>query len=108
MTGRPSFRVRAGLADPACVWFEAITFPGYYLQQQNFAAYLRATDGTAAFAPQHGLPEAGTHRSAHVPAGVRTPDQLSPAPRIPASHRGLRRHGRRPHDMTFAVGPALA
>ena len=78
MTGRPSFRVRAGLADPACVSFEAITFPGYYLRQQNFAAYLRATDGTAAFAPQHGLPEAGTHRSAHVPAGVRTPDQLSP------------------------------
>ncbi len=45
-----TFTVRTGLADPRCVSFESVDYPGYFLRHQNFQIYLQQRDGTALFA----------------------------------------------------------
>jgi len=48
--GDATWVVRAGLADSACVSFEAANASGRYLRHQNFQLYLAAGDGTTLFA----------------------------------------------------------
>ncbi len=56
----------AGLANPACVSFEAINKPGSYLRHQNFQFHLQPNDGSAllsmdaTFCPQAGNSGQGT------------------------------------------------
>jgi hypothetical protein len=104
-----SFRVRAGLADPACVSFEAVNFPGHYLRQVNVAVHLRATDGTAQFAPD------ATFCARTGLTGQFTSLQAYGQPTRYLRHRGFALYtdvfdssdlGRK--DATFAVRPALA
>ncbi len=45
-----TFAVRAGLADPRCVSFESVNFPGYFLRHQNFQLLLHQRDGSGLFA----------------------------------------------------------
>ena len=45
-----TFVIRAGLADPKCVSFEAVNFPGRYLRHQNFALFLHPRSGGDLFA----------------------------------------------------------
>jgi hypothetical protein len=44
-----SFRVRAGLADPACRSFESTNYPGYFLRHRNLRIALARDDRTALF-----------------------------------------------------------
>eukprot|EP00699_Malawimonas_sp_californiana_P002098 EC716636.1.p1 GENE.EC716636.1~~EC716636.1.p1 ORF type:complete len:236 (+),score=46.95 EC716636.1:1-708(+) len=44
-----SFRLIKGLADPACVSFEAVGMPGFYLRHQDYAIKLNKHDGTELF-----------------------------------------------------------
>ena len=44
-----SFRVRVGLADPACRSFEAVNYPGYFLRHRNLRVELARDDRTALF-----------------------------------------------------------
>jgi Alpha-L-arabinofuranosidase B, catalytic/Alpha-L-arabinofuranosidase B (ABFB) domain/Concanavalin A-like lectin/glucanases superfamily/NPCBM-associated, NEW3 domain of alpha-galactosidase/Lamin Tail Domain len=39
----------AGLANPACVSFESVNKPGYYLRHENFQFHLQQFDGSALF-----------------------------------------------------------
>jgi non-reducing end alpha-L-arabinofuranosidase len=44
-----TFVEAAGLANPACVSFEAVNRPGSYLRHQNFQFHLHPNDGSALF-----------------------------------------------------------
>jgi hypothetical protein len=44
-----SFVVRKGLADPSCVSFESINYPGRYFRHRNYTIYLDARDNSALF-----------------------------------------------------------
>jgi len=44
-----SFVVRKGLANPECVSFESVGYPGYYLRHQNWILRLHHRDGTQLF-----------------------------------------------------------
>jgi hypothetical protein len=104
-----SFRVRAGLADPACVSFEAVNVPGYYLRQQAFTVYLRRSDGTAQFAPD------ATFCVRPGLTGQFMSLQAYGHPDRYLRHRGYKLYADvfdgselARKDMTFAVRPALA
>lgn len=45
-----TFTIRSGLANPECVTFEAVNYPGRFLRHQNFAIFLHRDDGSRLFA----------------------------------------------------------
>ena len=104
-----SFTVRKGLADPSCVSFESINFPGRFLRHRNFTIYLDANDGSALFAKDATFcPVLGLNGQNTSFRSVNYPDRY-------LRHRADRLYldqfdttDLMRQDTTFAVRPALA
>ncbi len=41
-----SFRIVKGLADPTCISFESVNFPGYFLRHRDWQIYIDRFDGS--------------------------------------------------------------
>ncbi|HYH03354.1 MAG TPA: AbfB domain-containing protein, partial [Bacillota bacterium] len=47
--GDSQWKLVPGLADSACVSFESVNYPGYYLRHSGYIVYLNQNDGSATF-----------------------------------------------------------
>ncbi|GAA1534697.1 alpha-L-arabinofuranosidase B [Dactylosporangium maewongense] len=72
-----SFTVRAGLANSACVSFEARNAAGSYLRHQNYQLFLHANDGSALFASDATFcPQTGRNGQGNSFASANFPDRF--------------------------------